>query len=394
VEHATRGKGDVLKLFADERVVTHHCVFLFEVDSTSGMKTCREYPTCSCRASKYQSVPCNGVLKAMCCDTNIDPFDSSFARPRFRLEKHPLAREVEKELGMSFNAKAAAASNRALEQTVVQLRDGPRENVQLVGTATIPMSTFQALGSKLHSSDARVSAYVQCKQLFQEAWNRVERNRSLQTFLYAGLAALDEQLKARVENRPVSCHTSSTSIMPDAAPQPPLSLGMGTSKGPQSSGTSAVAIGASAFKRSAPKQTDGESASKVQRRASSCQVCKDLGVADSNQPGPQQHASFSKCIFKPKHGNHLLRVSFVVEIPAHRPSGGTLKAQFPSDASRPELELDFTLDDDRFPPHKAHRVRVLSNSQRWVFSAEYDARLAELCGPLLAPNNAADYQLP
>jgi len=330
----------------------------------------------------------------MCCDKNIDPFDSSFARARFRLENHPLAREVEKELGMSFNAKAAAASNRALEQTVVQLRDGPRENVQLVGTATIPMSTFQALGSKLHSSDARVSAYVQCKQLFQEAWNRVERNRSLQTFLYAGLAALDEQLKARVENRPVSCHTSSTSILPDAAPQPPLSLGMGTSKRPQSSGTSAVAIGASAFKRSAPKHTDGESASKVQRRASSCQVCKHLGVADSNQPGPQQHASFSKCIFKPKHGNHLLRVSFVVEIPAHRPSGGTLKAQFPSDASRPELELDFTLDDDRFPPHKAHRVRVLSNSQRWVFSAEYDARLAELCGELLAPNNAADYQLP
>jgi hypothetical protein len=262
--------------------------------------------------------------------------------------------------------------------------------VQLVGTATIPMSTFQALGSKLHSSDAMVSAYVQCKQLFQEAWNRVERNRSLQTFLYAGLAALDEQLKARVENRPVSCDTSSTSILPDAAP---LSLGMGTSKRPQSSGTSAVAIGAAAVKRSAPKQTDGESASKVQRRASSCQVCKSLGVADSNQPGPQQHASFSKCIFKQKHGNHF-RVSFVVEIQANRPSGGTLKAQFPSDASGPELELDFTLDTDRFPPHKAHKVRVLSNSQRWVFSAEYDRRLAELCGPLLAPHNAAGYQLP
>jgi hypothetical protein len=131
-------------------------------------------------------------------------------------------------------AKAAAASKRALVQSVVQLRDGPRENVQLVGTATIPMSTFQALGSKLHSSDAMVSAYVQCKQLFQEAWNRVERNRSLQTFLYAGLAALDEQLKARVENRPVSCHTSATASLPDARP---LTLGMGSSRRPESSGT-------------------------------------------------------------------------------------------------------------------------------------------------------------
>ena len=93
------------------------------------------------------------------------------------------------------------------------------------------------------------------------------------------------------------------------------------------------------------------------------------------------------------HGNQF-RVSFVVEIQANTPSGATLKAQFPSDGTRPVLELDFTLDVDRFPPHKAHRVRVLSNSQRWVFSAEYNRRLAELCGPLLAPDNAADYQLP
>ena len=84
----------------------------------------------------------------------------------------------------------------------------------------------------------------------------------------------------------------------------------------------------------------------------------------------------------------------MVEIQENTPSGTTLKAQFPSDASRAVLELDFTLDADRFPPHKAHRVRVLSNSQRWVFSAEYDRRLAELCGPLLAPHNAAGYQLP
>ena len=214
----------------------------------------------------------------------------------------------------------------------------------------------------------------------------VERNRSLQTFLYAGLAALDEQLKAPVENRPVSCHTSATAILPDA---PPLTLGMGSSRRPESSA-------APASKRPAPKKPEGEDTSKKQRKASSCQVCRSLGVADSNQPGPQHHASFSKCIFKQKHGNHF-RVSFVVEIQANRPSGGTLKAQFPSDASGPELELDFTLDADRFPPHKAHRIRVLSNSQSWVFSAEYDPRLAELCGPLLAPkrpNNAADYQLP
>ena len=130
-----------------------------------------------------------------------------------------------------------------------------------------------------------------------------------------------------------------------------------------------------------------------QRVRCSAEHRRARSVKISNQQGPQQHASFSKCIFKPKHGNQF-RVSFVVEIQANTPSGATLKAQFPSDGTRPVLELDFTLDVDRFPPHKAHRVRVLSNSQRWVFSAEYNRRLAELCRPLLAPDNAADYQLP
>ena len=124
----------------------------------------------------------------------------------------------------------------------------------------------------------------------------------------------------------------------------------------------------------------------------SCQLCKDLGVADSNV-GTQVHASCSKCFFNPKRGNKNFRVSFVVEIPANTPPGAILKAQFPSDNAGQVFELDFKLDADRFPQHKAHRVRVLSNSQRWVFSAEYDPRLAELCRPLLAANHA-EYQLP
>ena len=69
---------------SDTRVVTHDsdCVFRVKVDSTSGMKTCTEYPTCSCNSSKYQGLPCNGVLKAMCSDRHIDPYDPSFARPK------------------------------------------------------------------------------------------------------------------------------------------------------------------------------------------------------------------------------------------------------------------------------------------------------------------------
>ena len=126
------------------------------------------------------------------------------------------------------------------------------------------------------------------------------------------------------------------------------------------------------------------------RRASSVKV--EIGVADSNV-GRQKHKSVGRCFFNPKHGNHF-RVSFVVEIPANTTLGATLKAQFPSDSGGGVSELDFTLEADRFPQHKAHRVRVLSNPQRWVFSAEYDRRLAELCGPLLAPHNAAGYQLP
>ena len=173
----------------------------------------------------------------------------------------------------------------------------------------------------------------------------------------------------------------------------PLTVGMGTGTRPESSATSAAAIGASGCKRSAPREPEGESASKKPRKASSCQLCKDLGVADSNV-GTQVHASCSKCFFNPKRGNKEFRVSFVVEIPANTPPGAILKAQFPSDNAGQVFELDFKLDADRFPQHKAHRVRVLSNSQRWVFSAEYDPRLAELCRPLLAATHAAEYQLP
>jgi hypothetical protein len=297
---------------------------------------------------------------------------------------------VEKEHGICFDKWDAAASNTALQETIVQLPDRAAEGVVRLGNAYVPMSTIQELQSRLFSKSARSAPYVQSLQLFKETWTKIENDQSLQILFYAAQAALSEQLSGRLANCPMSNHSGSTTALSDDTP---LTVGMGTSKRPQSSGTSAVAIGASACKRPAAGKPDGESASKVQRRASSCQVCKSLGVADSNQPGPQQHASFSKCIFKRKHGNDF-RVSFVVEIQENTPSGTTLKAQFPSDASRAVLELDFTLDTDRFPPHKAHRVRVLSNSQRWVFSAEYDRRLAELCGPLLAPNNAADYQLP
>ena len=261
---------------SDTRVVTHHCVFRFKVDSASGMKTCTEYPTCSCRSSKYQAVPCNGVLKAMCSDRHIDPYHHSFARPRFWLQNHALAKEVEKEHGICFDERDAAASNTALQETIVQLPHRAEEGVVLLGNAYVPMSTIQELQSRLLSKSARCAPYVQSLQLFKETWNKIENDQSLQILFYAAQAALNEQLSARLANCPISNHTGSTTALSDAAP---LTVGMGTSKRPESSRTSAVAIGASACKRSAAGKPDGESASKVQRRASSCQVCKNLQPA-------------------------------------------------------------------------------------------------------------------
>ena len=389
VQHATRGQGTVLNIMSDTRVVTHDCVFRFKVDSTSGMKTCTEYPTCSCNSSKYQGLPCNGVLKAMCSDRHVDPYDPSFARPRFQLQNHAPAKEVEREHGICFAARDAAAANTALQETIVQLPHHPAEKVVLLGNAAVPMSTILALESKLHSRSARVGPYVQSLQVFKETWSMIENDKSLQTLFYAGQAALNEQLSARLANRPISNHTGSTTALSDVVA---LTVGMGTGTRPESSATSAAAIGASGCKRSAPREPEGESASKKPRKASSCQLCKDLGVADSNV-GTQVHESCSKCFFNPKRGNKNFRVSFVVEIPGNTPPGAILKAQFPSDNAGQVFELDFKLDADRFPQHKAHRVRVISNSQRWVFSAEYYPRLAELCRPLLAANHA-EYQLP
>ena len=250
------------------------------------MKTCTELPTCSCRSSKFQGLPCNGVLKAMCSDRHIDPYDPSFARPRFLLQNHALAKEVEREHGICFAARDAAASNTTLQDTIVQLPHQHAERVVILGNAAVPMSTIQELESKLHSRSTRVAPYVQSLQLFKETWTKIENDKSLQILFYAAQAALNEQLSARLANCPISNHTGSTTALSDAVP---LTVGMGASRRPESSGTGAVAIGASACKRSAPTKPNSESASKVPRKESSCQLCKSLGVADSNHPGPQKN---------------------------------------------------------------------------------------------------------
>jgi hypothetical protein len=212
----------------------------------------------------------------MCSDRHIDPYDPSFARPRFQLQNHALAKEVEREHGICFAARDAAAANTALQETIVQLPHHPAEKVVLLGNAAVPMSTIQELESKLHSRSTRVAPYVQSLQLFKETWNKIENDQSLQILFYAAQAALNEQLSARLANCPISNHTGSTTALSDGVP---LTVGMGASRRPESSGTGAVAIGASACKRSAAGKPDGESASKVQRRASSCQVCKNLQPA-------------------------------------------------------------------------------------------------------------------
>ena len=46
----------------------------------------------------------------------------------------------------------------------------------------------------------------------------IENDKSLQTLFYAGQAALNEQLSARLANRPISNHTGSTTALSDVVP--------------------------------------------------------------------------------------------------------------------------------------------------------------------------------
>ena len=80
----------------------------------------------------------------------------------------------------------------------------------------------------------------------------------------------------------------------------------------------------------------------------------------------------------------------MVDIPAAHASDMRLEAHFKSEPT----PLLFTLDTKRFPNGIAHRVRVVNNSARWVFSAEYDRNLTALCRACCPEAEQDDFALP
>ena len=77
VRNGYHGDGKVTRMYSPTRTTLHACEFDFSVDSTTGMKTAKRFPICSCRFSKTSTVPCDGMLFVMCHDKKINPHDPS-----------------------------------------------------------------------------------------------------------------------------------------------------------------------------------------------------------------------------------------------------------------------------------------------------------------------------
>ena len=77
VRNGYHGDGKVTRIYPPTRTTLHACEFDFSVDSTTGMKTAKKFPICSCRFSKTSTVPCDGMLFVMCHDKKINPHDPS-----------------------------------------------------------------------------------------------------------------------------------------------------------------------------------------------------------------------------------------------------------------------------------------------------------------------------
>ncbi len=122
------------------------------------------------------------------------------------------------------------------------------------------------------------------------------------------------------------------------------------------------------------------------RQGGHCKKCARLGVEDASTVF--DHKSGAKCLFNPvksKYGENFA-ISHVVDIPAAHASDTRLEAHFKTGRT----PLSFTSDTSG----TAHRVRVVSNSARCVFSAEYDRDLTELCRACCPEAEQENFALP
>ena len=251
----------------------------------------------------------------------------------------------------------------------------------VAGTVAIKTSVLRDIESTMHSDSRHQSMYNQLKNQFEQCTALIQGKPELGALCMAALRALQQQIIDRKTGR--SAATVSTVRVGDVVAERSLGTGVCIS-GDVTRKPEARHHSASAPAAKKPRVTE------PQRQTGKCQNCAKLGVDDAFRVFG--HKTGALCLFNPTrsiYGEHF-EVSYVVEIPVTHTAGTALKAYF---ARGPPL--DFTLDPNRFAPGIAHRVRVLSNSARWVFSAVYDHNLAAACRACCpSPTDQNQFQLP
>ena len=272
--------------------------------------------------------------------------------------------------------------------------DSAEGGLVVVGHAAIKASMLCEIERSMTKNTTHQSAYRQLETQFSLCATLVKGRPQLAAFFMASLRAVEEQLVHRRDNR--SHATLSTVCIHDAETGAALHVErtLGVGHGPacgvvrNTTVTQTVATARKGQKRSASEVAS--QADQPARQGGHCKLCEKLGVEDSNTVFA--HKSAAKCLFnksKSKYGENFA-ISVVVDIPAAHASDARLEADF-KDGRTP---LHFTLDTKRFPNGTAHRVRVVNNSARWVFSAEYDRELTELCRACCPEAKQHDFALP
>ena len=374
------GEGRIAHILSPTRITQHVCVFDFKVDPKTGMKTVKRFPTCSCRASKTSRTPCAGLLKVMCSDPKINPRDVSYVRPGLQLRLHPCADEVAQQMGMDLELPHELHASGAQRGTTVYLTESGNRNhaaadgLVLAGTVAIKASALHEIASTMQRDSQHQSMYNQLKHHFEQCTALIQGKPELGALCMAALRALQQQILDRRTGR--SAATVSTVHIGDVEAERSLGTGVcvDLTRKRDAKHRSASAPAAKKPRVTKPQRQNGADVPPEGKNKGRCQNCVKLGVDDAFSVFG--HKSAARCLFNPTHsiyGQHF-KVSYVVEIPATHTPSTPLKAYF---ARGPPL--DFTLDPNRFTTGIAHRVRVLSNSARWVFSAVYDDNLADVC---------------
>jgi len=400
VRNGYHGDGKVTRIYPSTRTTVHDCEFHFDVHRITGMKTAKQFPTCSCSVSKTSTLPCVGMLYVMCSDKKINPHDPSYARSRMQLKLHPCAPAVAAKLGIDLELDERSVTPGGVGTTVYMMEGSEADpgsanrGLVVVGNAAIKASMLTEIERSMSRDTTYQSVYRQLQEGFKQCTNLVEGHPHLAPFLMASLRAVQEQLAHRRNNR--SLATVSTVRIHDAGTEAPqqvertLGAGHGPSGGlvRNTNVTPNVATASKAKKRPASGGSPQREA--CARQGGHCKKCERLGVEDANTVF--NHKSAAKCLFNPvksKYGENFA-ISHVVDIPAAHASDTRLEAHFETGRT----PLYFTLDTKRFPSGTAHRVRVVNNSARWVFSAEYDRDLTELCRACCPEAEQENFALP